>query len=38
MNYYAQPDSYGRNKMIVELNFFNYATRSEVKKATGVDT
>ena len=36
MNYYPEP-SYTRNNIKVELDLSNYATKSEVKKATGVD-
>lgn len=38
MNYYTEPDSQGRNKIKVQSDLSNYATKSEVKKATGVDT
>ena len=38
MNHYTEPDSQGRNKIKVQLDLSNYATKSEVKKATGVDT
>ena len=37
MNYF-QPYSHSKNKMEVELDLFNYATKSELKIATGVDT
>ena len=32
MSYYPKPDSHGRNKIKVELDFPNYATKSDVKK------
>lgn len=41
MNFYLKADTYNRNKIKFELYwiiFFNYTTKSEVKKATGVDT
>ena len=38
MVYYSEPDNYGRTKIKVELDLSNYATKPEVKKATGVDT
>ena len=31
MNYYPKQDSHGRNKIKVELDFFNYATKSDEK-------
>ena len=34
MNYYPDPDSYGRKKIIVELNLSNYAIKSDLKGAT----
>ena len=33
-----EPDSYGRSKIKVELDVPNYATKSDVKRGTGVDT
>ena len=38
MSYYPEPDSYGRNKIKVELDLYNYATKSNIKNVTGVDT
>ena len=38
MSFYAEPDSYSKNKIKIESHFPNYATKSEVKKAAGVDT
>ena len=35
--YEAEPDSYQRNKINVELDLSIYVTKSEVKKATGVN-
>ena len=37
MSYHPEPDSQRRNKIKVELDFYNYATKSEVKKAIAVD-
>ena len=33
MSYYPETDSYGRNKIKVELGLPNHVTKSEVKKA-----
>lgn len=38
MNYYHKPDSYGKNKVKVALYLSYFATKFDVKKATGVDT
>lgn len=38
MNYYWEPDSHGKNKIQVELNSPNYATESDVEKATDTHT
>ena len=38
MNYYHKPDSYGKNKIKVALYLSYFATKFDVKKATGVDT
>ena len=38
MSYYLEPNSYGRNKMKVELHFSDYAEKSEVKQSTGFNT
>ena len=32
MSYFLEPDSYGRNKLKTELDLFNNATKSEIKK------
>ena len=37
MNYYPEPDNIIRDKVRVVLNLSNYATRKELKDATGVD-
>ena len=36
MGFYPEPDSYSWNKIRVELKLSNYATKSELKKQTGV--
>ena len=33
-----EPDSHSRNKRKIELDFSNYATKSDLKGATGIDT
>ena len=38
MSYYPEPDSYIWDKIKVVLYFSSYATKKEVKGATGVDT
>ena len=38
MGHYSELVAQGRNKIKVELDLSNYVTKSEVKKATGVDT
>ena len=38
MGFYPEPDSYSWNKIRVELKLSNYATKSELKKQTGVHT
>ena len=35
---YFPPSSYSKNKIEVELDFSNYATKSDLKNATGADT
>ena len=35
--YFSEPKSSG-GKVIVELDLFNYATKADLKNATGVDT
>ena len=37
MNYYQEPDNIIRGKVKVVLDLSNYATRKELKDATGVD-
>ena len=37
-SYYPEPDNHVRNKIKVELNLSNYATKTNVKGATGADT
>ena len=37
-SYYPKPDTYVRNKIKVELDLSNYAIKSDVKNAAGVDT
>ena len=37
ISYCPKPDSYGRNRLKVQLDLFNYPTKSDVKNATGVD-
>ena len=32
MSYYSEPDIYGRNKIKVELDLSNYATKSDFEK------
>ena len=38
MSYYLEPNSYGRNKIKVELHFSDYAEKSKVKQSTGFNT
>ena len=38
MTYYPEPDSHIRNKIKVEIDVSNYATKEELEHATGVDT
>ena len=37
-SYFPEPYNRSRNKIKVELDLSNYATRSDLKNATGVDT
>ena len=37
MNYFPEPYSYSKNKIKVELDLSKYATKSDLKHATGVD-
>ena len=38
MSYYPEPDSYIRNKVKVELDLSNYATKKELDYGNDVDT
>ena len=38
ISYYPEPDSHSRNNIKFEIDLSNYATKSEVLKAAGVDT
>ena len=38
MTYYSEPDSHIRDKVKVQLELPNYATKEELEHATGVDT
>ena len=38
MSYFPETGNYDRNKIKFGIDFPNYATKSDVKKATGVDT
>ena len=38
MSYYAEPDIYIINKIKLELDLSNYATKKELEHETGVDT
>ena len=38
MSYYPEPNSHIRNKIKVELDLTNYATKNKLDHATGVDT
>ena len=38
MSYYPEPDSHIRNKIKIELDLSNYATKKELEHATGTDT
>ena len=38
MSYYPEPDSHIRNKIKVELDISNHATKKEIDHATDVDT
>ena len=38
MSYYPEPDSYIRNKVKVELDLSNYATKKELDYGHDVDT
>ena len=38
MNYFSEPNTRNRNKIKVELDLPNHATKSDLKNATAVDT
>ena len=38
INYFSEPYNHNKNKLEVELGFSNYATKSDLKNPTGVDT
>ena len=38
MSYFLEPYNHIKNKIKVELDLSNYAVKSELKNATGVDT
>ena len=38
MSYFSEPHIHSNNKIELELNLSNYATKSDVKNETGVDT
>ena len=38
MSYFPEPYTYNKNKIVVELDLPNYATKSDWKNKTGVDT
>ena len=38
MSCYPEPDSHSRNKIKAELYLSNYATKSDLKRATSIDT
>ena len=38
MSCYPEPDSNSRNKIKAELYLSNYATKSDLKRATSIDT
>ena len=38
ITYYPEPDSHIRNKIKVEIDVSNYATKEELEHTTGVDT
>ena len=37
-NYFLEPYDHNKNKIKVELDLSNYATKPDLKKATGFDT
>ena len=38
MNYFPEPYSHRKNKILGELDLSNYATKSDLKSATGINT
>ena len=38
MSYFPEPYTHSKNKLKVELDLYNYATKYDLKSATGVDT
>ena len=38
MSYFPEPHTHSKNKLGVELDLSNYATKSDFKNATGADT
>ena len=38
MSYFPEPHTHSKNKLDVELDLPNYATKSDFKNATGADT
>ena len=37
IDFYPEPDSYSRSKIKVELDLFNYTTKSDLKSTAGSD-
>ena len=37
MSYFPEPHAHSKNKMEIEIDLSNYATKSDLKNATGVD-
>ena len=38
MSYFTEPYTHSKNKITFELDLSNYATKSDLKNASGVDT
>ena len=38
MSYFSEPHPHSKNKITVELDLSNYATQSDLKSGTGIDT
>ena len=38
ISYFSEPYNHNKDKVEVELGFSNYATKSDLKNATGTDT